>query len=173
MESARLRYRPYKPEDDWFFMSLCLDPDVMRHIGDGRVRGRKEIGEWFQNVLARSRTGFGPWVVEKKDTGEPVGQAGLVKQILDGKEEWEIGYWMKKSCWGKGYASEAAATFRDFALLDLRLDRVISIIQPANIASIRVAVKIGMSLERHTRFQGIPVAVYSLQAGKTGEDGGF
>jgi RimJ/RimL family protein N-acetyltransferase len=102
-------------------------------------------------------------MVERKDTGEPVGQAGLVKQRLDGKDEWEIGYWMKKACWGKGYASEAAATFRDFAIRDLRLDRVISIIQPANLASIRVAVKIGMSLERHTIFQGIPVAVYSLE----------
>jgi RimJ/RimL family protein N-acetyltransferase len=163
METARLKFRPYEPEDLEFFVSLCRDPDVMRYIGNGKLKSRREIETWFSQVMARSRTGFGPWPILLKETGELIGHAGLVKQEVDGCEEWEIGYWLAKRHWGNGYATEAAAAFRDLALDTLKLNRVICIIQPENVPSIHVAAKIGMKKEKETTFRGIPVVIYALE----------
>jgi RimJ/RimL family protein N-acetyltransferase len=67
---------------------------------------------------------------------------------LDGELELEIGWTIVRELWGQGYATEAALACRDHALGELGRDRVISLIAPENAASIRVAEKIGETLER-------------------------
>ena len=53
-----------------------------------------------------------------------------MKQQIDGKEEIEIGYWLLPQYWGKGYAKEAAAAFRDYGFQALRMNKLISLINP-------------------------------------------
>ena len=72
---------------------------------------------------------------------------------------------MARSAWGKGYATEAVCTVRDFAFATLGIKRLIAMIDPSNVASIRVAEKIGMKYEKEVMFEGYshPDHVYSEQ----------
>lgn len=73
----------------------------------------------------------------------------------------EIGWRLKRSAWGKGYATEAALPVLDHAFQTSGLDRVIADINPHNAASIKVAQKIGMKVLHAGRM----VAVASAAAG--------
>ncbi len=72
-----------------------------------------------------------------------------------------------RSAWGKGYATEAASAVRDFAFGMLGIKRRIAMIDPANLASIRVATKIGMKYEKEAIFAGYthPDHVYAITCG--------
>ena len=87
-----------------------------------------------------------PWGVWERETGELVGDCSLHYDTTFG--DWELSYGFRRDRWGRGYATEAAAACRDWALGQLGLTRVISLIALENIASVRVAEKIGESFER-------------------------
>ena len=70
-------------------------------------------------------------------TGELIGDCGLVRQTVDGTDEIEIGYHVRRDQWGHGYASEAARACRDYGFANLKVDKLISLIRPENIASPR------------------------------------
>ncbi|EPF14111.1 ribosomal-protein-alanine acetyltransferase [Bacillus cereus BAG1O-3] len=114
-------------------------------------------------MIPSYKNGLGLFVLIEKETGTRIGHAGLVKQKIDGKEEIEIGYWLLPQYWGKGYAKEAAAAFRDYGFQALRMNKLISLINPNHPASIFVARKTGLSYEKTTSFHGIDVLVYSIK----------
>ena len=92
---------------------------------------------------------------------EFVGDCGLTPQRVDGAEEVEVGYHVRASLQGNGYATEAAAACRDFARDILGLRRLIAIIDPANIPSQQVAAKIGLKPEKHTTVFGSQRVIYA------------
>lgn len=162
--SDRLRFRRYTNEDFDFLMSLLSDPDVVRYIENGNVRD-KEGGQDFLNWIYRTYEFgeyYGLMVLVNKEDNSLIGHAGLVPQTIDGKEEIEIGYWIAKRYWKKGYATEAAKTLLGYGRTQLKLERFIALIQPANIASQKVAEKIGMTLEKEIVLKGQDVYLYSL-----------
>ncbi len=162
MQTERLKFRPYTTEDFSFFASLWADPDVVRFIGKGVTRSeeeaRKSFDEW---LLPGYRDGRGLFLMEHRESLHPVGHAGIVQQTIDGKKEFEIGYWLAKEYWGNGYATEAAIYFKNYAVQELGITRLICLIQPNHKKSITVASRIGMILQKESTFNTIPVDVYS------------
>ena len=79
---------------------------------------------------------------------DPERWANAMHEELEGDLELEIGWTFAQEFWNRGYATEAAAACRDHAFGELGRDRVISLIARGNLASIRVAEKIGETLER-------------------------
>ena len=69
---------------------------------------------------------------------------------------------MRRDCWGNGLASEATRACCDYGFNKAGLRRLISIIELENVASIRVAEKMGMTLEKRASFHRIPILVYSV-----------
>jgi RimJ/RimL family protein N-acetyltransferase len=136
----------------------------MRH-GDG-VQTREWIHEWLRNAMEQyDQRGFGPYAVLQQDNKAFLGYCGLFYfPNVNGKPEVEIGYRFARFAWGKGYATEAAIAVRDFAFSDLKLTRLIAIIDPSNAASIRVAEKLGMSHEQELMSEGYthPDLVYAI-----------
>lgn len=131
------------------------DPEVMR-FGDG-VQTKEWVQSWLFTCLERYyRTwGFGPYAVVEKQSQELIGYCGLFYfPEINGQAEVEIGYRLVHSAWGKGYATEAVLSLRDFAFSTLGLKRLIAIIDPANTASIRVAEKTGMQYEAEVMLEG-------------------
>ena len=113
----------------------------------------KETETWVRNNIDRyERDGTGLWAIEDRATGEFLGDCGLVHQVVDGVDELEVGWHVKRSRWGQGIAPEAGAAFRDRAFGELGFERIISIIRPENIQSRRVAEKLGMAVEKETTF---------------------
>ena len=71
-------------------------------------------------------------------------------------------YLLAKAYWGRGLGTEAARAILAYGFKQLHLSRLICLIDPANEASINVAVKIGMRLEREAQIDGEPTLVYSV-----------
>lgn len=151
--TERLAFREMTVDDLDDMADLLGDPEVMefyRHPKD-----RSEALDWIMwNQRLYRDHGFGLWLIELRATGTFVGDCGLTVQEVDGATEIEVGYHVRRSVQLRGYATEAAAASRDYARDVLGLDRLIAIIRPGNVASQRVAEKIGLSLEKEVLRHG-------------------
>ena len=98
-----------------------------------------------------------------KENGAFIGRCGLLWQVIDDVQEVEVAYMLAKSYWGQGLGTEAAQALKEHAFRDLNFRRVISIIDPGNIASIRVAEKNGMRYERDVDFENHLCRMYSIR----------
>jgi len=105
-----------------------------------------------------------------RSNGMLLGYCGFYHQHIDDVDEIEIGYRMHPDYWNQGLTTEAALAVRDHAFQDLKLPRVISLIHPENIASQRVAEKIGMSLEKQTIYRGSLTNVFFLSRARWGKE---
>ncbi|MDN4072117.1 GNAT family N-acetyltransferase [Fictibacillus terranigra] len=162
VETQRLRFRQYTMDDLEFYASLWGQPDVVRYIGRGLTKTNKEAWKSLENwILPGYKNGLGLYVIQLKETEEPIGHAGLVRQVVEGRKETEIGYWLAKPYWGQGFASEAAAFFTSYGKNQLKYGRLISLIHPKNAASIAVAKKLGMAYEKTVFFNGNRTRVYA------------
>lgn len=94
------------------------------------------------------------WKLLSKTDKQFIGITGLLHQDIDGQEETEIGYRIIRERWNKGYATEAAQACKEYAQNVLGKKRLISLILPENIASIRVAQKLGAQKEKTVLFNG-------------------
>ncbi|MCG1008812.1 GNAT family N-acetyltransferase [Salinicoccus sp. ID82-1] len=164
IESKRLKFRRYKNDDFDFLLSLLTDAEMVRYIGEGRTRNREDAKKFLERIhyIYEHEQGLGLMILEDKETGSRIGHAGLVPQTVGGRKEVEIGYWISRAHWGKGYATEAAIALRDHGFDVLNEKRLIALIQPGNIASIKVAEKVGMALEKKISFHGQHVHLYSI-----------
>lgn len=165
IDTARMRLRPLDESDLDVVAEMFSDPEVMRFSVTG-TRNRDETRAWFDKVLrVAAEEGLGFLAATRKTDGEYLGHAGLLPQVVDGKDELEIAYWFRRIAWGQGLATEAARALRDFATTELGRTRLVSIIDPGNTGSRRVAEKNGMRLEKTTVWKGIEVCVYALDTG--------
>jgi [ribosomal protein S5]-alanine N-acetyltransferase len=159
LETERLRLRHFSPADLDDLASILTDPETMQYYA--RPFTRDEAKQWIdQNLQRYANDGFGLWVIESKANGEFLGDCGPVRRFVDGRDEVEIGWQVKRSRWRQGIASEAGAACRDYAFGPLGLKRVISLIRPENIPSRGVAEKIGMTIEKETDYKGMNHFVY-------------
>src|SRR5262245_43566157 len=125
---------------------------------------RDEAREWIERQRRRYvMDGHGLWLVSLKETGEPVGQVGLIRQHVDEVAEDEVGYLIARPHWRKGLATEAALGTRDHAFGALGKGRVISLIRPANLPSQGAARKLGMTVEKTTCCWDLEHLVFSLR----------
>jgi RimJ/RimL family protein N-acetyltransferase len=168
LETERLLLERWNERHRESWQLICRDPEVMRFIGPGQLREPAKADEVCDGMLAHWRErGFGWRSVLDRATGEWLGFVGLnvVGQGVDGvaPDEVEIGWWLVRSAWGRGYASEGAAVLRDEGFERVGLDRMIARLQPANRASSRIAEKIGMHLGREgTGRHGEALLVFRL-----------
>lgn len=149
LTTDRLRLRPFDERDLEEYAAMCADPDVMRYIADGRPLDRP--GSWRSLALMLGHwmlRGYGQWALQLKDDGHFVGRAGLWQP--EGWPGLEVGWALTPRFWGQGLATEAGQATLDFAWNQLGADNVISIIHPDNIASQRVAERLGLQLQRNT-----------------------
>lgn len=140
------------------------DPDVMR-FSDG-VKTKEWVQDWLHTCQERYASwGFGPYAIVQRDNQDVIGYCGLFSYAdIDGRPEIEIGYRLRRSAWGKGYATEAAQAVRDDAFANLGINRLIALIDPSNTLSIRVAEKVGMRYEKDVMLPGYthPDYVYAI-----------
>jgi ribosomal-protein-alanine N-acetyltransferase len=109
--------------------------------------------------------GFGLWVAVLEDSGEFAGECGLTVQEVEGKNEVEIGYLFPRRFWGRGLATEAARAARDHGFHTLGYERLVSLIDPGNLASRRVAEKVGLTMEREVEKWRKRICVYAIRKG--------
>ncbi|HEV2695635.1 MAG TPA: GNAT family N-acetyltransferase [Verrucomicrobiae bacterium] len=168
-ETPRLILRKFNDSDVEPLFSFLGDPEVMRFSIRGPLTWEDIQTKYLPACLKRySRDGLGQWAVVRKSDGICVGECGICVQEVEGKKEFEISYRMRRDCWGIGLATEAAQACRDHGFKNVGLRRLISIIEAENAASIRVAEKMGMTLEKRASFHNISVLIYSVANVMTG-----
>ncbi|HLK13399.1 MAG TPA: GNAT family N-acetyltransferase [Fimbriimonadaceae bacterium] len=162
LETDRLILRIFEPSDLEAFAAIEADPEVMRYYNSGpRSRDRAERAiAWF--IELQEKFGHSLWAIEKKGRHECIGYCGLVPQSVAGRQEIEIGYKLAHEFWNQGYATEAAAAVREWGFSRLPVNRLISLIDPLNVASIRVAEKIGMRYVQNCEYDGKDCRVYAI-----------
>lgn len=162
LKTERLVLREMCLEDLDFVAGMLTDPRVMKHYP--RSYSRDDAKTWIETMMMRQeRDGHALWLTSLRETGEPIGQIGLLKQCVDEIDETEVGYMVHLPHWQRGFAHEAAAAVRDYAFNTLGRERVISLIRPANIPSQRVALSIGMKPEKFTVFKETECLVFFLE----------
>ena len=164
-ETERLTIRSLAEADIPQITSLWADEQVTRFMGGPRVY--QEVSASLKRDLEAPLLRFDLWAVVEKGSGAIVGHCGLLPKTVDGRDEVELVYVIAPAFWRRGYASEAAAAIRDYAFQTLGVPRLVSLINPANTASERVALKLGMKFESETvRSSGKKMKVYALAAGQ-------
>lgn len=165
LETERLTLRELEPNDLDFLAGMMADPEVSHHYD--RRFSREASEQWLNRQLERYTTdGHGLWLAVEKSTGKPVGQVGLMLQTVENRKRPEIGWLLDRKYWGHGYATEAGAAVRDAAFSRWKYPEVISLIRPANIASQKVAERLGLTAGPKVWFNGSEHIVYRAEAPK-------
>ena len=161
LATERLALRELVPADLDFVAGMLGHPEVMRYYP--KVHTRAEAEGWLNRQRERyARDGHGLWLVSERQSGEPVGQVGLLTQLVDDAREPEVGYLLHRPYWHRGYATEAAAVVRDYAFAVRGHPYVISLIRPENAPSQAVARRLGMAPTRTTTFAGYTTLVFRV-----------
>ncbi len=163
IETNRLILRHLELDDLDNLFALYRDPDVTRYIPDAPRdydQTREEL-DWHRNGHPKHPE-LGLWAVIEKATGNFIGRCGLLPWTIDGHDEVEVAYLIGKAHWGQGYGTEAAQAILDYGFHKLNLSRLICLVDSQNLASIKVAEKIGMTFEREGRDEIGPFLIYSM-----------
>ena len=166
LETERLSFRRLTMNDLDALFALYHAPDVRKYYSEGiptYEETRREL-EWIVNECY-VKYGFGMWATILKETSKFIGRCGLCPMDIEGKEEIEVAYMLAKEFWGLGLATEAAQAILRYGIEQVGLSRLICVINPGNIASARVAKKIGMTLEIDGDVNGEPTLLYSIDKG--------
>lgn len=163
LETPRLLLRQPGIDDLDAMHSYLGDPKTMLHYPIPFSRDFVQQG--IEKNLERFKMlGYGLFGVLLKETGELIGDCGLVWQDLDTGSELEVGYHFRRDHWNRGYATEAARACIDFAFEHTDAEQVISLIRPENIASRRVAEKNGLRVSRQILWKGLVHDIWKIDS---------
>jgi RimJ/RimL family protein N-acetyltransferase len=161
LETDRLLVREYVEEDAEAFFKLNSDPEVLRFVPDQALVSAEQARQiLIDHPIADYRKhGFGRGACILKSTGEQIGFAGL--KYLEELGEVDVAYRLLPKYWGQGLATEAALASVHFGF-DLELKRIIGLVMPANIASVRVLEKTGLRYVEPVSFWGHQFSKYVI-----------
>jgi [ribosomal protein S5]-alanine N-acetyltransferase len=170
LETERLLLREFDEGDAEPFYVLGTDPAVTRYTGDGGLTSVEHALEILRgHPLADYRKhGFGRWACVCKDNGQVIGFAGL-KRLEDLGGEVDLGYRFLPAYWGSGLATEAGRAVLNFGFERLRLEQIIGLVDPANVASVRILEKLGMTYTGTVLYLGQQIPRYVTHARQTGK----
>ncbi|AWX43566.1 Ribosomal-protein-alanine N-acetyltransferase [Flagellimonas maritima] len=164
--TERLFFRRVSPADfnDW--LPFFYNPLSTKYWDGISLNPADACKDQFDKIFERYEMNLGGMnALILKQTGQLVGLCGLLVQHVDSVEVLEIGYSVLPKFWRKGFAFEAAHKCKDFAFQNKLADSLISIIHVDNIPSQKVAIKIGMYLEKTTTYKDNPVHIFRVDHG--------
>jgi [ribosomal protein S5]-alanine N-acetyltransferase len=151
-ESATLLIREFTPGDREALLGFARDPAQLQHMLFS-LATEKEIDGFLAFVQAEARKDDRlEWhlALEEKGRGGCIGSVALMIE-KQAPSSAELGYWFRRSAWGRGYATEASRFMLHLGFRALGLHRIWGKCHERNPASARVMEKIGMSREGQLR----------------------
>ncbi len=156
VQTDRLSLREMTDEDLPALRAILHDPQAMTAYGGAFTDEESE--RWLRRMQRRyADDGFGLWAVCRRGTDEMIGQCGLTRQLIEEDEVIEVGYLFRRAVWHQGFAIEAASACRDHAFRTLAIDDLYAKVRSTNVASMNVAIRLGMTVRRTftTHYRGI------------------
>ncbi len=161
IETERLLLRTFTELDAPLIYELNHDPDVTRFTHD-TIKDPDHAEEiLIKKILPQyALYNFGRWAVHLKPCLEFLGWCGL--KFRAELNEIDLGYRVKKNCWGKGYATEAAYASIKYGFENLNLLRIVGRAEHNNVASCKVLEKCGRTYIGEQEVDGYPVKTYDI-----------
>lgn len=156
LHTERLELRAFTLDDAEAYWPLVSDPAVLRYTGETALGSLSEVRELLATRPLRDYDvhGYGRLACVEKATGQLVGFCGL--KYLEDLGETDIGYRFLPDCWRKGYATESACAVMHYGAESLGLSRIIGLVEPVNLGSVRVLEKLDLSLESRVTLKDHP-----------------
>lgn len=144
LQTPRLLLRQLSVGDTGFIIELLNSPGWLKFIGDRNVRTEEQALAYLENGPFNSyrENSFGLWLVELKQTNQPIGMCGLLKR--DYLKHPDIGFAFLPAFMNSGYAYEIAQATLAYANKELKLPQINAIVLSENVRSIRLLEKIGL-----------------------------
>ncbi|PHR27203.1 MAG: GNAT family N-acetyltransferase [Fluviicola sp.] len=165
-ETERLLFRKVTWDDFDAWTKLFVSDDVAIFLGlDPKLSVKELTQKWFDKTLDRYDKNLGSMnaLIDKKSK-RLIGQSGLLVQTIEDEQRLEVSYSILPEFWRQGFAYEAANACKNYAFEKEWSENLVSVIEPANIGSERVAVKNGMTLEKTiVELHNAPFNVFSIQ----------
>jgi len=172
--SDRLVLNPFKSTDIDLAVELWTDPEVVRYICD--VATEAEVRREMPDTIKRGGDGaIGEWCIADHKTGEKFGSAYLLPMPTEEDVDYglldmgqmpdvdiEVGYFLKRSAWVQGYATEVCNRVLQFAFEDASLNEVVASVHENNIASKNVLEKSGFLHKGRTQCWGKNSPIYKI-----------
>lgn len=145
LQTSVLLLRELTPEDETELKNFLQDKDVM-YAWEAPFTDT-EVTAWLNASLRRYKDdGFSFYAVIHKHSGKFLGVCGPLIETINSEGRMGVAYIFNKTCWGKGYATEAAQASVNYAFGALGAEEVIAKIRPENKKSRRVAERLGMEI---------------------------
>jgi ribosomal-protein-alanine N-acetyltransferase len=175
LHSDRLVLTPLAPTDLDISIEMFTDPEVVRYAGRPMTRTsiHRDLASWTQ----RGADGYiGIWTISDRRTGEKYGTAAVLPMPIEAKDtdfslvtpgkippgHLEIGYYLKRTAWGRGYATEAGRRLLEFIFRETEVEELVATLDSENTASRRVLEKIGFLNSGTMRCYGKESPVYRI-----------
>jgi len=123
---------------------IFSDPEVTEFAFAGKTLSRQESAIFIENYFDHDGNGEQMGVLVLSGTGEIIGFAGLLECSALGLKDYEIGFVLARTHWGKGYATEIGFAQIEYGLREKGCERLLALVAPGNVASKSVLQKIGM-----------------------------
>ena len=164
IETERLVLRPFRVDDAAAYADMLADPEAFRYSERGPMVGTESWTRLLRHAGHWALSGYGLFAIEEKASGRFAGEAGLedfrrgLGGRFDGVPEasWTIAAWAR----GSGYATEAAAAALGWLEGRLTPPLTVCIVHAGNIASLRVAAKLGYFATDEREYRGYPAILF-------------
>lgn len=127
---------------------IFSDPEVMRFVFGGAPLTKARSQEFFESAFDFEETGLKLGVLLEKKTAEIVGFSGLLACTVLGASDYEIGFVLSRTAWGKGFATEIGRGQLKYGFEEIGCTRLLAQVAPENTASIAVLKKIGLAYQQ-------------------------
>jgi [ribosomal protein S5]-alanine N-acetyltransferase len=162
LETVRLSLRPFETGDLESLTSFFADPDATCYLPRATVSPRERAQRMIKRVVEHwRRYDYGVWAAAAKLDGALVGYCGL--NWVPEADAVEIDYGLLQAYWGRGIATEAARAAIGFGFEQIKLDQIIGLVVPENVASRCVLEHLGMTYMRDVHFWGLDLRCYEVE----------
>ena len=158
-ETKRLFLREYLESDLEYFLSMLGNREVIRYLIATDPWPQEKVEKWLNSCQQGwDEHSHGFWIMEHKEDGRPIGWGGL--NWLPETEETEVLYALDQPYWGLGLATEVARFSVKYGFETLRLEEIVGLVVPENIASARVLEKAGLHFTGIAEYFGCQLRRY-------------
>lgn len=164
IETDRLQIRLITMHDADSLMAIFGDEEVMQYTERKPFSCEEVKGKIRNQIMSSYRErGWGRYAIIHKATQKLIGYGGFGERIVGHECPYkELGYAIARDEWKKGYATEAAAALVHYARTVLQFPHLIAVIDKRNLASLRVAQKVGFEPWKEGNDGGFPVYMYRM-----------
>lgn len=163
IETTRIVLRPFELSDLSALKAILGEPGIFRYFPNQASWPEEKVQKYIVHHQIHWREhGYGHWAMTLRETGRVIGWNGL--EYLPDTNETEIGYVVSTAYWGRGFATEAGQAIINFGLNTARLEEIIGLTHPENVASQRVLEKCGLVFTRREIYFGMEMFRYARRA---------